>query len=47
MAGSEYDSQRFIFLLRKSNSGGQEGSWALLDISTGRVKPYGWLPLGR
>ena len=46
MAGSEYDSQRFIFLLRKTNSGGQEGSWALLDISTGRVKPYGWLPLG-
>ena len=47
MAGSEYDNQRFIFLLRKDADGGQEGSWALLDITTGQATPYGWLPLGK
>jgi hypothetical protein len=47
MAGSEYDNQRFIFLMRKDADGGQEGSWALLDITTGQATPYGWLPLGK
>ena len=47
MAGSEYDNQRFIFLMRKDADGGQVGSWALLDITTGQATPYGWLPLGK
>ena len=46
-AGAEYDNQRFIFLLRDSSDGRKEGSWALLDITTGQTKPYGWLPLGK
>jgi hypothetical protein len=46
-AGSEYENQRFVFLVRETSNGGQEGSWALLDITTGQAKPYGWLPLGK
>jgi len=31
--------------VRETSNGGQEGSWALLDITTGQATPYGWLPL--
>ena len=47
VAGNEYEDHRFIFVLRQSSSGSKEGSWALLDISNGHIRPYGWLPLGK
>jgi len=47
VAGNEYEDHRFIFVVRQSSSGSKEGSWALLNISNGQVRPYGWLPLGK
>jgi len=44
-AGAGYESQRFIFIVRKLINGAHVGSWALLDLETGEANPYGWVML--